>query len=428
MATLRIYNDIVDEESKVWLQGDGLDGVCYKDIQDFLDTMADDDVQIDLRLHCKGGDCVEGWAIYDALRRSNKMISATVEGECSSMATIILLAAPKERRNAYKNAHFCIHNPSAEYIGGDLYERLTSENLETMSAQIAQQAKMLRDEQEKIISLYIERTGASRKELQKLMDEDTYIDTDKAQELGFISTILVPTTAKSNKRFTNKLRTTNMKAKKTVKTILVKQTVMNRLLAKAGLKSIKDLRMTAQVVTAADGSELTVEREEGDPQVGDVAYPSGEYVFDDGTKVVVENEVITAIIAPAADNPDDEPEVEALAPEDAEIIQAQIDGLQAKIDELQAQLDASQAQNEELEQTLNENTVDAEDRAILDRVHKAGGMAWLNRVMNMKSTFNPTNRRFVEHGATDVPNGETKTQKAIRERREAAAAKRKARN
>ena len=47
---------------------------------------------------------VEGWAIYDRLRQSGKKISCTVEGKAASMATIIMLAAPKESRKAYENA------------------------------------------------------------------------------------------------------------------------------------------------------------------------------------------------------------------------------------------------------------------------------------------------------------------------------------
>lgn len=63
------------------------------------------------RLHCDGGSVTEGWAIYDRLRATGKEITATAEGNCASMATIILMAAPKERRRAYENAHICVHNP-----------------------------------------------------------------------------------------------------------------------------------------------------------------------------------------------------------------------------------------------------------------------------------------------------------------------------
>ena len=106
MAILRIYNDIVDETERLFLRGMGADGVCYKSITEFLESIDENDSEIDLRIHCKGGLVVEGWAIYDALRDSGKTIKATIEGECSSMATIILLAAPKERRLLMRHCAF----------------------------------------------------------------------------------------------------------------------------------------------------------------------------------------------------------------------------------------------------------------------------------------------------------------------------------
>lgn len=38
---------------------EGRDGVCYKDIDEFISSMPEDDDAIDIRIHCRGGDCVE---------------------------------------------------------------------------------------------------------------------------------------------------------------------------------------------------------------------------------------------------------------------------------------------------------------------------------------------------------------------------------
>lgn len=411
MAILKIYNDIVEEEYKVTLQSWwGTDGICYKDITEFLKSIDEDDNQIDIRLHCRGGSCIEGWAIYDALRRSGKEITATIEGECSSMATIILLAAPLERRFAYRNAHICIHNPAAEYIDTDSYDRLTADNLDKTAKKIQNQAQSLRTEQDKILKLYEERTNSSKEELQELMDKDIYIDTDRAIELGFISSTLAPTTAKrkQSKIINSNFNTMTRKERK----IQVKQNVFSRLLAKAGLARLEDLKMIDQVVTAADGSELTVEREDGDPQVGDVAYPDGEYVMEDGTTIVVEGEIITEI-KPVDDGRAAKTEEE----------------YQQEIAELEQQIAEKDERIEELEKELEEKegeTTSASDKQILAKVHKAGGLDWLNQILGMKSTFNACNRKFIDHSAGSQGRavGETKTQKAIREQRERANARR----
>lgn len=434
MATLKIYNEIADEESKLYMRSvGGPDAVCYKDIQEFIASIPEDDNNIDLRIHCSGGSCIEGWAIYDALRRSDKNISATIEGECSSIASIILLAAPAERRYATKNSRMCLHNPALEYLDSDSYARLTPDNIDTLITDLEVQAKALREEQDRILDLYVERTGANRKALQTLMDKDTYINAGRAQELGFISTILVPTTAHKTRKINNKSKSQVMaKTKKTGSKPAAKTSAFARFLAKAGLATMK-----CQVVTSADGEEFTVEREDGDPQIGDVAYPDGNYVLDDGTQIVVEGEIIKDIIAPGDGEGDESSDPLASASaDDLRELKAEIEAKLAELEpEAPAEENAETVEEltkkvEELESTVAEQADALKKQApIVARVEKAGGLAWLNGVLGMRSTFNPTNRKFVsqQNVGTSAPAGETKTQKAIRERREAAEAKRNSR-
>lgn len=419
MATLKIFNDIVGEEEKIMLQNwVGMDGVCYKDIDEFISSMADDDNVIDIRIHCRGGDCVEGWAIYDKLRRSGKKITCTVEGECSSMATIILLAAPLERRFAYKNAHFCIHNPALCCPEMDWYTRLTADNLEKNIDQLKVQADNLRMEEKKMLDLYVQRTTATRSELVALMALDTYVGTQEAIEMGFISKTLSPLTASKTRTFTNiKSKQFTAMKKKFVK---VESSKLNRLLAKAGLRRMSDLRMKAMVVTAADGSELTVDREEGDPQVGDTASPDGEFVLDDGTVIMVEEGIITDII-PAGDGETtaegDELDENELV-EEVETLTEQNEQLEERVTELE----------EELEAKRGARVLSSDERVILAKVAKAGGRAWLDKVLASKSTFNASNRRFVETGSSARrTTGETATQRKIREQKAEAARRRAAR-
>jgi ATP-dependent Clp protease protease subunit len=414
MATLKIFNDIVGEEEKIMLQmWEGIDGICFKDIDEFISSMDKDDNEIDIRIHCRGGDCVEGWAIYDKLRRSKKTISCTVEGECSSMATIILLAAPLERRYAYKNAHFCIHNPALGCPEIDYAVRLTADALDKNIDQLKIQSQALREEQQKILNLYVARTTAARNELQALMDKDTYISTDKAIELGFIVKALSPLTASKTRTFNISSKTKTMSKKTTT----VEKSLLKRLLAKAGVKKITDLSLRAQVVTAADGTELTVEREDGDPQVGDAASPDGNFVLEDGTEIIVEDGVITSIIDPEGNVTDEGMDEEELV---------------EKVEELETENEELVEENEELKEELEAlkrggaRVLSADEKVILAKVNKAGGRKWLERVLDSKSTYTSQNRRFVE-GGRRTNAGESSTQARIREQRAAADAKRAAR-
>lgn len=424
MAQLKIYNEIVDEETKVmyrdWF---GTDGVCYKDITDFLEKMEEEDNNIELLIHCPGGNCLEGWAIYDKLRQSGKQISATIEGNCSSMATIILLAAPKERRYAYENARMCIHNPAVEWVDVYSSERLTADEIDKMKGKLTAQESSLLEEQNRILDVYVERTGADRGELQAIMNEDKFIDMDKAKELGFITDTIAPNTASKKP---NKYHKKMAKEKITIENKLVK-----RLLALAGVAKIEDVTVPLdQKITAADGTEFTVEREDGDPQVGDKAYPNGTYTLDDGTIIVVEDELISSI-TPAdnggenggGENNDDKDE--------------QISALQAKVDELTATNETLQSENESLKteneslkaekEDLTKSQKTDDETSILDVVAKAGGKAWLDTVCNMASTYHAGNRQFVAHGDGGNNKGLSKTQQMLAKKKAEQEAKRNAR-
>lgn len=379
----------------------GIDnGVTFQSIDDFLSSISEDDKTIDIHIHCRGGNVIEGWAIYDALRHSGKEISATIDGECSSMATIVLLSAPKERRKAYANAHFCIHNPSATMYNLDWSESLTADNIEKGAARLTKQAEQLRAEQDRILDLYVERTGTDRETLQSVMDKDVIYGMDKAIELGFISEVLPPITAK---RQTPKTQNNMHNDKEEVQ---VKRGILDRILAKAGFKALEDVKIVDMVVTAADGSELTIERESGDPQVGDSASPDGSFVMEDGTTIVVSDGVITEIIPP----------VEAKTEEEFAALEAELEALKAENEQLKADKAALEERISELESQLGESEAKAkneEESAILAKVKNAGGQAWLDKVLAMKSTFHAKNTR------TQLRTVETEEESPIRKAKRA---------
>lgn len=438
MAKLRIYNEIVNEEDKVFLQDwCGTDGLCYKDIPEFLDSMEEGDNEIDIKLHCPGGDCIEGWAIYDALRNSGKTISATIEGECSSMATIILLAAPKERRFGFENARMCIHNPAVAWL--DLWsdERLTADEIKNLKAKLTAQEISLIEEQNKILNLYVERTGADREELQSLMNEDKYVDMARAAKLGFIASTLAPNTDNKKKHKSSK---SSKMAKEQIK---IENRIVKKLLSMAGIAKIEDVQILDQKITAADGTEFTVEREDGDPQVGDKAYPNGTYVLEDGTTIVVADEVIESITP--ADNGEGEGGDGNGEGDGSNDLKAQVDNLTQQVADLTEQVNTLTSEKEALatdKANLESKVTDLEakvaalepeaktdeEKAILDVVNKAGGKAWLDGLKDMSSTFTASNRKFVAHGDNSGgQQGETRAQRMLREQRERQEAKRKAR-
>ena len=103
--------------------------------------------------------------------------------------------------------------------------------------------------------------------MQALMNEDKFIDTDRAKELGIISEIIAPASAKKGSNNNNQ-----KSMAKTEEKVEVKQNLLDKLLGKLGYSKIEDVALGMDLSTA-DGGTLTVEREEGEPQVGDTASP-----------------------------------------------------------------------------------------------------------------------------------------------------------
>lgn len=371
---LKIYNAIMPEEDRVFMQYMGLDGVSFNSIDDFIASIPEEDGTIDMRINSPGGVVSEGWAIIDKLRATGKKIIATIEGEASSMAAILLLAASE--RKGHKHARLLIHDAYfPEYTLAGAYHK---EDLEKLAASLDEDNKMALD-------FMVERTGADRATLEAIMKEDTPMDMERAKELGFIHEIIEPASASARgwrrptmaASDTNSL--TNMDNKKTLASAF-------KAFAEALGLSIKmeaDPAPVGYALTSQDGTEINIDKPEGeDPAVGDSATPDGEHLMPDGTTIVIADGVITEIRdadgeqdGESDENNDNEGHEAELAAKDAEI-----ERLQARITELEA------------------GQMTAEQSEIVDKVMRAGGKAWLDKTM--QSGYAPAKRERQQQTVT----------------------------
>ena len=367
MAILKIYNNIQTENEKAFCKfwGD-VEGVCFKDVDEFCESIPVGDNNIEVRLHCDGGSVVEGWGIYDRLRATGKVVTCTVEGNAASMATVIMMAAPKERRRAYKNAQICVHNPWVPPYA--LGETLTAAELEKAAAD-------LKEAQDKMLDLYVERCGCNREEMQALMDEDKYIGVDRAMELGLIGEVIAPASAKKQGAMFNN-KNSNKMAKENDEKVEVKASLLNRALAKLGLKKLDELAKGMDLSTN-DGQTLTVEREEGEPQVGDKASPDGTFVMPDGKTIIVKDGVITDIQTSSNGSEG--------GGEGSELEQ-RVAELEGEVKELQEKLEASEKARKDAEAMAKSQ----DDLRILNAVKIAGGEKALAKI---SSTYKPDPRK-----------------------------------
>lgn len=346
---LKIYDAIVPDEERQMLEFWGGSGVSFKGIDEFIASIPENDDTIDIRLNCDGGDCLEGWAIIDKLQATGKKITATIEGHAASMASLILLAASERR--GYKHAQLLIHKPYfPAYTLADAYR---AEDLEKLTEQ-------LKTETARALDFMVERTGADRTTLEALMNEDKFVDMEKAKELGFVHEILEPVSASARrgwKRTTATHTTTDMSKDNALASAF-------KAIAEALGLSVKMEAEEAPVgfvLTAQDGTEINIDKPEGeDPAVGDAATPDGEFLMPDGTIIVIADGVITEIR-------DAEENSEIESAKDTEIA-----ALQARI----AELETAQMSDDQ--------------KDILAKVDKAGGKAWLDKTL--RSGYTPAQR------------------------------------
>lgn len=377
----------------MFLAWSGMEAMAFSDIDQFITSIPANDDKIDLTINCRGGMTDTALAMYDALRATGKTISAEVIGECSSSATLLLLSARADLRKAHPNATILIHNP---YISGFV---------EGDAKQVGNIADSLQDVQDKFLDIYVERTGSDRETLQAIMDEGKPMSVERAKELGFISDIILPISAQNkNPKINDKMT--------------LKERIFMALAKVFGMS-----------LETADGKTLELEKESGEPIVGDkVTSEDGEYLMPDGSTIVVEGGTITEI-RPAKDEADDtdagrgeEGEADDTDPDNNDETDSEKD---AEIDRLKAEIAEKDAEIDRLRQELEDAKANAksdDDRNILNMVAVAGGMEWLK---NVKST-GKVDKRVNTTNNLDKTQAKKKEQLSFAEYRKAKAERKKA--
>ena len=139
---------------------------------------ADDALEsVEVEINSPGGSVFEGQRIYSALREMSVRgveISTTVNGLAASMGSVILMAGDK--RAMTKGSRIMIHEASTIAMGNARDMQRTADLLEGISAEIA--------------GIYANRTGADEGDMRALMLAETWMDADKAQELGFVHSVV----------------------------------------------------------------------------------------------------------------------------------------------------------------------------------------------------------------------------------------------
>lgn len=140
----------------------------------FKEELMDGSGNITVWINSPGGDCVAAAQIYNMLREYKGDVTVKIDGIVASAASVIAMAGDKVLMSPV--SMMMIHNPMTVDFGD--------------SGEMQRAIDMLSSVKDSIINAYEIKTGLSRVKLAHLMDSETWMDANKAIELGFADEII----------------------------------------------------------------------------------------------------------------------------------------------------------------------------------------------------------------------------------------------
>lgn len=150
--------------------------------QIFKDELNAGSGDITVWINSPGGDCVAAAQIYNMLTQYKGNVTVKIDGIAASAASVIAMAGNMVLMSPV--SMMMIHNPATVAFGDH--------------AEMQKAIDMLAEVKESIINAYVIKTGLSRSKLSRLMDAETWMDANKAVELGFADDIVTRAETKPN--------------------------------------------------------------------------------------------------------------------------------------------------------------------------------------------------------------------------------------
>ena len=125
-------------------------------------------------INSPGGDCIAASQIYNMLMEYPSDVTVKIDGIAASAASVIAMAGTRVLMSP--TSLMMIHNPLTIAMGD--------------SEEMRKAIQLLDEVKESIINAYEIKTGLSRTRLSHLMDGETWMNANKAKELGFCDEIM----------------------------------------------------------------------------------------------------------------------------------------------------------------------------------------------------------------------------------------------
>jgi len=180
LKNVRFWNWVRDEtttERVLYLDGTIADESWWDDQitpRMFKDELLSSSGDIVVWINSPGGDCIAASQIYTMLMDYKGNVTVKIDGIAASAASVIAMAGTEVLMAP--TALMMVHNPLTIAIGD--------------SEEMQKAIDMLAEVKQSIINAYQIKSGQSRAKLSHLMDCETWLNANKAIELGFADGIL----------------------------------------------------------------------------------------------------------------------------------------------------------------------------------------------------------------------------------------------
>lgn len=131
---------------------------------------------ISMYINSPGGIVTSGLAIYDTMEYIRPDVSTVCMGQAASMGSLLLMAGAAGKRYCLPNARIMTHQPSGGFSG--------------QASDIEIHAREILSLRERLNGIYVRHTGKSMKDIQKIMDRDTFMSPEEAKNHGLIDEVV----------------------------------------------------------------------------------------------------------------------------------------------------------------------------------------------------------------------------------------------
>ena len=134
------------------------------------------DKDIFMYINSPGGVVTSGLAIYDTMEYIRPNVATVCMGQAASMGSLLLMAGAAGKRYCLPNARIMTHQPSGGFQG--------------QATDIEIHAKEIINLRSRLNGIYEKHTGQTAKQIEKIMERDTFMSPDEAKGLGLIDEVV----------------------------------------------------------------------------------------------------------------------------------------------------------------------------------------------------------------------------------------------